>query len=74
MIGSLVEYIGTYEELHGKKGIVVSVAPSLPFPRAGTTWEVNWVSPVEFAGRRTTRSRFRPSEFMVVSEVSHESK
>ncbi len=73
MIGSLVEYTGIYKSLRGKRAIVVKEVPSV-FRRTVSSWEVKWIRPVEFAGRRVSGSTFAPSEFKIVSGGNNESK
>ena len=73
MIGSLVEYTGIYKSLRGKRAIVVKEVPSV-FRRTVSNWQVKWIRPVEFAGRRVSGSTFAPSEFKIVSGGKNESK
>jgi len=73
MIGSLVEYAGTYKSLHGKRAIVVKKVATV-FRRGECAWEVRWVQPVVFGGRRVTSSKMAPGEFKIVSGGYSESE
>ena len=73
MIGSMIEYTGIYKSLRGKRAIVVKEMPSV-FRKRASSWEVKWLRPVEFAGRRVSGSTLAPSEFKIVSGGNNESE
>ena len=77
MIGSLVEYVGAFEDFYGKRGIVVKVDESLFFKNE-PCYQIAWVPAVKFGGRIVSRSTFIHQDLKFLTktqdEVEDESK
>ena len=73
MIGSLVEYIGAFEDFYGKRGIVVAVDESIFFKNE-PCYQIAWVPAVKFGGRIVSRSTFIHQDLKFLTKTHSEGK
>ena len=73
MIGSLVEYVGAFEDFYGKRGIFVSVDKSQIFKKE-PSYQIAWVPAVKFGGRIVSRSTFIHQDLKFLTKTRSEGK
>ena len=73
MIGSLVEYVGAFEDFYGKRGIVVSV-DKRQFFKNEPCYQIAWVPAVKFGGRIVSRSTFIHQDLKFLTKTRSEGK